>query len=79
MATCLGASAPCDSQGKLAAQIVDNHFFVNIKGGLSLSHPDTHTLIISEGATIMIKIEFINEHTITVMGTSMVQTEATWR
>jgi hypothetical protein len=57
-----------DSQGKLAAQIVDNHFFVNIKGALSLSHPDAHTLVISEGATTMVKIEFINEHTITVIG-----------
>jgi hypothetical protein len=57
-----------DSQGKLAAQVVDNHFFVNIKGALSLSHPDAHSLIVSEGSTMLVKIEFINESTIRVLG-----------
>jgi hypothetical protein len=59
-----------DSRGHLAAQIVDNHFFINARGAFHIeTTPDHHTLKISEGDTTLIDIQFLNPTTVRVLGT----------
>ena len=58
-----------DSQGKLAARIIDNHFFVNVRDALRLDHSDPHSLRILDGDTTLVDIQFMNPTTLRVLGT----------
>jgi hypothetical protein len=58
-----------DSQGKLAAQIIDNHFFVKVRTALRLDHSDPHSLRILDGDRTLVDIQFMNPTTIRVLGT----------
>ena len=58
-----------DSQGKLAAQIIDNHFFVKVRGALRLDHSDPHNLRILDGDTMLVDIQFMNPATLRLLGT----------
>lgn len=59
-----------DSRGHLAAQIVDNHFFINAKGAFHIeANPDHHALKISENNTPLVDIQFLNPTTVRVLGT----------
>jgi hypothetical protein len=58
-----------DSQGKLAAQIIDNHFFVKVRAALRLDHSDPHSLRILNGGTTLVDIQFMNPTTLRVLGT----------
>jgi len=58
-----------DSQGKLAAQIIDNHFFVKVRAALRLDHSNPHSLRILDGDTTLVVIQFMNPTTLRVLGT----------
>jgi hypothetical protein len=59
-----------NSRGRLAAQIVDNHFFVNVNGALRLENaPDHHSLKIFDGGTLLVDFQFTNPSTLTILGT----------
>jgi hypothetical protein len=58
-----------DSQGKLAAQIIDNHFFVKVRTALRLDHSDPHSLSILDGDRTLVDIQFMNPTTVRVLGT----------
>ncbi len=58
-----------DSQGKLAAQIIDNHFFVKVRSALRLDHSDPHSLKILDGDSTLVDIQFMNPTTLRVLGT----------
>jgi hypothetical protein len=58
-----------DSQGKLAAQIIDNHFFVKVRTALRLDHSDRHSLSILDGDSTLVEIQFLNPNTVRVLGT----------
>jgi hypothetical protein len=59
-----------DSRGQLAAQIVDNHFFVNVKGAVHLEiSPNHHSLKIFDGESILVDIQFMNPTTLRILGT----------
>jgi hypothetical protein len=59
-----------DSHGELAAQIVDNHFFVNVKGAAHLEiAPNHHSLKIFDGESILVDIQFMNPSTLRILGT----------
>jgi hypothetical protein len=58
-----------DSHGKLAAQIIDNHFFVKVRAELRLDHSNPHSLRILDGDTTLVDIQFMNPTTVRVLGT----------
>lgn len=58
-----------DSHGKLAAEIIDNHFFVKVQPALRLDHSDPHSLRILDGDRTLVDIQFMNPTTIRVLGT----------
>jgi len=58
-----------DSQRKLAAQIIDNHFFVKVRAALRLDHSDPHNLRILDGDSTLVDIQFMNPTTLRVLGT----------
>jgi hypothetical protein len=59
-----------DSHGQLAAQIVDNHFFANVKGAAHLEiSPNHHSLKIFDGESILVDIQFMNPNTLRILGT----------
>jgi hypothetical protein len=59
-----------DSHGQLAAQIVDNHFFVNVKGAVHLEiSPNRHSLKIFDGESILVDVQFTNPSTLRILGT----------
>jgi hypothetical protein len=58
-----------DSQGKLAAQIIDNHFFVKVRPAFRLDRSDPHSLRILDGDATLVDIQFMNPTTLRVLGT----------
>jgi hypothetical protein len=58
-----------DSRGRLAAQIIDNHFFVNVKGAFRIENADHHSLKIFDGENLLVDIQFMNPSTVRVLGT----------
>lgn len=59
-----------DARGQLAAQIVDNHFFVKAKSTFRLEQtPDQHSLRIYDGGTLLVDFQFMNPSTLRVLGT----------
>jgi hypothetical protein len=58
-----------DADGRLAAQIIDNHFFVNTKNAYRLQiSSDHHSLNISGGGNVSVEIQFLNRSTISILG-----------
>jgi hypothetical protein len=56
--------------GQLVAQIVDNHFFVNVKGAFRIEQAaNHHSLKIFYGDTTLVDIQFMNPSTVRVLGT----------
>lgn len=59
-----------NSRGQLTAQIVDNHFFVNVKGAFRIERArDHHSLRLFYGDTTLVDIQFMNPSTVRVLGT----------
>jgi hypothetical protein len=58
-----------DSEGKLAAHIIDNHFFVRARSALRLDNSDPHSLRIVNGDTTLVAFQFMNPTTLRVLGT----------
>jgi hypothetical protein len=58
-----------DAGGHLAAQIVDNHFFVNVKGVFRLEiAPGHHSLKVFDGENTLVDIQFMNPTTLRILG-----------
>ena len=59
-----------DRGGQLVAQIVDNHFFVNVNRAFRIEEASNHhSLKIFYGDTTVVEIQFVNPNTVSVIGT----------
>jgi hypothetical protein len=59
-----------DSSGAIAAEIVDNHFFVNVHDFFRIDTLSSHSLVLYDGAGKQVfDIEFLNPRTVKILGT----------
>lgn len=59
--------------GKIIAEIIDNHFYINPNNSFRMSNPDSHSIVVYDlRARKVLDIRYMNSHSVRVLGTFQV-------